>query len=84
SKGILSYFVCLNCLSTANTTCNHVENRDLNSAQVCLAWARELERSSQTADESSSTANPKVKYCGGFQRLAQMKRQKLATQRSSS
>ncbi len=27
--------------------------------------------------ESSSTANPKVKHCGGFQQLAQVKRQKL-------
>ena len=61
----------------SNVACNHTEDRDINSAQVCLAWARGLERSSQTADESSSTVNPKVKYCGGFQQLAQMKRQKL-------
>ncbi|WP_041619580.1 hypothetical protein [Stanieria cyanosphaera] len=35
----------------------------------------------QTADESSSTKNPKVKHCGGFQQLAQVKRQKLQAQR---
>ncbi len=37
----------------------------------------------KTADESSSTVNPKVKHCGGFQQLAQVKRQKLMAQRSS-
>ncbi len=78
----------------SNPKCNHSENRDVNSAQVCLAWAsgatplgfpeqgnahqeRGQELSSKTADESSSTANPKVKHCGGFQQLAQVKRQKL-------
>ncbi len=62
----------------SNAKCNHIEDRDVNSAQVCLAWARGLERASlQTADESSSTESPKVKYCGGFQQLAQVKRQKL-------
>ncbi len=93
----------------SNQECNHREDRDVNSAQVCLAWARGQELSSlKTADESSSTANPngaighgeatspslapKVKHCGGFQQLAQVKRQKLAAyakryplgQRSSS
>ncbi len=61
----------------SNPQCNHSENRDVNSAQVCLAWARGQELSSKTADESSSTVNPKVKHCGGFQQLAQVKRQKL-------
>lgn len=84
----------------SNPKCNHKEDRDVNSAQVCLAWARGQELSSfKTADESSSTVNPKVesasfeetsnardgrKHCGGFQQLAQVKRQKLAAQRSSS
>ncbi|WP_144054376.1 hypothetical protein [Pleurocapsa sp. PCC 7319] len=30
----------------------------------------------------SSTGKPKVKYCGGYQQLAQTKHQKLAAQRS--
>ncbi len=69
----------------SNPKCNHREDRDVNSAQVCLAWARGQELSTfKTADESSSTADPKVKNCGGFQQLAQAKRQKLAAQRSSS
>jgi putative transposase len=68
----------------SNVKCNHTEDRDINSAQVCLAWARGLERTSlQTADESSSTENPAVKHCGGFQQLTQVKRQKLMAQRSS-
>ena len=85
----------------SNQECNHREDRDVNSAQVCLAWARGQELSSlKTRNESSSTANPKgaighgeatslslapkVKHCGGFQQLTQVKRQKLAAQRSSS
>ena len=62
----------------SNPKCNHKEDRDVNSAQVCLSWARGQElSSSKTADGSSSTESPKVKYCGGFQQLAQTKRQKL-------
>ena len=67
----------------SNVECGHTEDRDINSAQVCLTWAREQELSSQTVDGSSSTEHPKVKYCGGFQQLAQTKRQKLMAQRSS-
>lgn len=87
----------------SNTECGHTEDRDINSAQVCLTWARGQELSSlktcemqadgaqpelnsglrTAADESSSTETPKVKYCGGFQQLAQTKRQKLMAQRSS-
>ncbi len=68
----------------SNPKCNHTEDRDINSAQVCLAWARGQELSSlKTADEPSSTDFPKVKHCGGFQQLAQVKRQKLMAQRSS-
>ena len=62
----------------SNSKCDHTEDRDINSAQVCLTWARGQELSSfKIADESSSTENPKVKNCGGFQQLAQVKRQKL-------
>lgn len=68
----------------SNQKCGHEEDRDINSAQVCLAWARGLERSSLNVDGSSSTENPKVKDCGGFQQLAQTKRQKLALQRSEA
>ncbi|WP_199194003.1 RNA-guided endonuclease TnpB family protein [Pleurocapsa sp. CCALA 161] len=58
----------------SNHQCNHQEDRDVNSAQVCLTWARGLERASLDGDESSSTESPKVRYCGGFQQLAQTKR----------
>ena len=68
----------------SNPSCQHIEDRDVNSAQVCLAWARGQELTSLDVDGSSSTENPKVKYCGGFQQLAQVKRQKLATQRSEA
>ena len=68
----------------SNAKCNHTEDRDVNAAQVCLNWARGLERASLDGDESGSTENPKVKYCGGFQQLAQVKRQKLITQRSEA
>ena len=63
--------------------CGHTENRDVNSAQVCLTWARGQELSSETADGSSSTLSPKRKSCGGMKQLAQAKRQKLMAQQSS-
>ena len=67
----------------SNPICGHQEDRDINSAQVCLTWARGQELSSfKIADGSSSTEIPKVKSCGGFQQLAHAKRQKLAAQRS--
>ena len=68
----------------SNSKCNHTEDRDINAAQVCLAWARGLERTSLDDDGSSSTSSPAVKHCGGFQQLAQMKRQKLAATSLSS
>lgn len=68
----------------SNPNCQHTEDRDINSAQVCLAWARGQELSSLDVDGSSSTENPNVKYCGGFQQLAQTKRQKLAATSLSS
>ncbi len=68
----------------SNLGCGHTEDRDINSAQVCLTWARGQELSSfKTADGSSSTEVAKVKCCGGFQQLAQTKRQKLMAQQSS-
>ena len=69
----------------SNQECGHTEDRDVNSAQVCLTWARGQElSSSKTADGSGSTESLTVKYCGGSQQLAQTKRQKLATQRSEA
>lgn len=67
----------------SNSKCGHTEDRDINSAQVCLTWARGQELSSKTADGSSSTESPRSKYCGGMKQLAQTKRQKLMAQQSS-
>lgn len=61
----------------SNPDCQHTEDRDINSAQVCLIWARGKEFASSNVDESSSTS------CGSMMQLAQMKRQKLAVQRSN-
>lgn len=54
--------------------CQHIEDRDINSAQVCLIWARGQELSSSNVDGSSSTC------CGSFKQLAQVKRQKRLAQ----
>jgi putative transposase len=62
----------------SNPNCQHTEDRDINSAQVCLIWAKGLGTSLSNVDESSSTC------CGSFKQLAQMKRQKRAALRSSS
>lgn len=61
----------------SNPDCQHIEDRDINSAQVCLIWARGKELASSNVDESSSTS------CGSMKQLAQMKRQKRAALRSS-
>lgn len=58
--------------------CRHTEDRDINSAQVCLIWAKGLGTSLSNVDGSSSTST----HCGGFKQLAQMKRQKLQVQPS--
>ena len=39
----------------SNSACNHTQDRDVNSAQVCLNWARGLERASLDVDESSQS-----------------------------
>lgn len=54
----------------SNPDCGHVEDRDINSAQVCEIWARSHELASLVADGSSST------LCGSMKQLAQTKRQK--------
>ena len=40
----------------SNPNCNHVEDRDVNAAQVNITWARGLERASLDAESPSSTA----------------------------
>jgi putative transposase len=60
----------------SNPACNHVEDRDVNAAQVNLIWAKGLGTSLSDADVSSST------NCGSMRQLEQVKRQKLLAQRS--
>ncbi|BAU10347.1 putative transposaseS891/IS1136/IS1341 family protein [Leptolyngbya sp. NIES-3755] len=54
----------------SNPNCGHIEDRDVNSAQVCEIWVRSHELASLVADGSSSTS------CGSMKQLAQAKRQK--------
>jgi putative transposase len=65
----------------SNAGCGHVEDRDVNAAQVNLAWARGQELSSLDVDGQALLETPV--HTGGFKQLAQMKRQKLLAQRSS-
>ncbi|PPT06598.1 Mobile element protein [Geitlerinema sp. FC II] len=50
--------------------CGHVEDRDVNAAQVNLIWARGREPSSLDADAPSTTD------CGSMKQLGRLKRQK--------
>lgn len=54
----------------SNPVCRHVENRDVNAAQVNLIWARGQELSSLDAESPSSTP------CGSMRQLGAKKRQK--------
>lgn len=54
----------------SNPNCQHTEDRDINAAQVNLAWARGQELSSIGAESPSSTA------CGSMRQLGAKKRQK--------
>jgi putative transposase len=54
----------------SNTKCGHVEDRDVNAAQVNLIWARGLERASLDGESPSSTS------CGTMRQLGAKKRQK--------
>ncbi|MBP0005152.1 MAG: transposase, partial [Cyanobacteria bacterium SBC] len=56
--------------------CGHVEDRDVNAAQVNLIWARGWEPSSLDADAPSSAD------CGSLKQLGRLKRQKRLPQRS--
>lgn len=65
----------------SNAVCGHVEDRDINAAQVNLTWARGQELSSLDVDGQALLQTPV--NTGGFKQLAQMKRQKLLALRSS-
>jgi putative transposase len=56
--------------------CGHVENRDVNAAQVNLIWARGQELSSTGVESPSSTS------CGSMKQLGALKRQKPLPQPS--
>ncbi len=53
-----------------NPNCNHVEDRDVNAAQVNITWARGQELTSLDAESPSST------NCGSMRQLGAKKRQK--------
>jgi putative transposase len=54
----------------SNPKCQHTEDRDVNAAQVNLAWARGLERASTDVESPSSIS------CGSMRQLGAKKRQK--------
>ncbi|MEQ9667561.1 MAG: transposase [Coleofasciculus sp. G2-EDA-02] len=62
----------------SNPDCNHVEDRDVNAAQVNEIWARGQELSSLDAESPSSTAY------GSMKQPSAKKRQKQRLQRSKS
>jgi putative transposase len=59
----------------SNAACGHVEDRDINAAQVNLTWARGQELSSVGVDGLALLPSPV--NTGGFKQLSQVKRQKL-------
>ncbi len=61
----------------SNPSCNHTEDRDVNAAQVNIAWARGQELSSIHAESPSSTP------CGSMRQLGALRREKLRVQRSN-
>jgi putative transposase len=65
----------------SNAACGHVEDRDVNAAQVNLIWARGQELSSVGVDGQALLSAPV--NTGGFKQLTQVKRQKLLAQQSS-
>ncbi|MBC6419015.1 MAG: transposase, partial [Prochloron sp. SP5CPC1] len=77
---------CVHCWQTTKKTlsdrvhicqhCGHQEDRDINAAQVMLAWARGQELASLDAEPPSSTS------CGSMKQLGAKKRQKRQAQRS--
>jgi putative transposase len=65
----------------SNAVCGHVEDRDVNAAQVNLIWAKGSGTGLLDVDGSALLSSPV--NTGGFKQLSQMKRQKLLAQRSS-
>jgi len=65
----------------SNAACGHVADRDVNAAQVNLAWAKGLGTSLLDGDGKALLEGPV--NTGGFKQLGQAKRQKLLAQRSS-
>lgn len=61
----------------SNPACGHVEDRDINSAQVCEIWLRSQELASLVAESPSSTS------CGSMKQLGAKKRQKHIAQAES-
>jgi putative transposase len=60
----------------SNPQCGHMEDRDVNAAQVNLVWAQGLGTS--LCKDGDGQALPKTPvHTGGFRQLVQMKRQKL-------
>ena len=55
----------------SNPNCKHVEDRDVNAAQVNEIWARGQELSSTHAESPSSTS------CGSMKQLGALRREKL-------
>jgi len=60
----------------SNQQCGHTEDRDVNAAQVNLAWAKGMGTVLSGAESSSST------ICGSMRQLGAKKRQKPLVQRS--
>ncbi len=58
-----------------NPRCGHIEDRDVNAAQVNLIWVRGREPASLDADGAGAGTSPT--YCGGMYKLGQAKRRKL-------
>jgi putative transposase len=54
----------------SNPKCGHIEDRDVNAAQVNITWARGQELSSLDVEPPSSTS------CGSMKQLGALKRQK--------
>jgi putative transposase len=52
----------------SNPQCGHIEDRDVNAAQVNVLWARGLERASLDAESPSSTSCPSMKQLGAKKR----------------
>ena len=61
----------------SNPAYKHIEDRDINAAQVNLMWARGKELASLVVESPSSIS------CGSMRQLGALRRQKLPVQRSN-